>query len=163
VQKKKSVKKTVENRTFLLGLLDKQEELESAQHELKEAIGAIGQKIKDTEEQRDNERRFQEREILLQRNKLEGGLSKVDSLKDPDAFEATISNLDQQINALEKLRVQQREYHIEQEKAVRDELNAALSFVAEHKAYRDAKLKELKSYIGNTGSNLSELVYEQQK
>lgn len=101
----------------------------------------------------------QEKELVSKQKEIEDVISKVKSLKDPDSFEAAISKLDQEIDEMENIREKQREYNDARRRAVQNEFNAALNFVAENKQFREKKLDELNSHVDQANSNLGDLAF----
>mmetsp|Transcript_12860 Transcript_12860/g.19539 ORF Transcript_12860/g.19539 Transcript_12860/m.19539 type:complete len:219 (+) Transcript_12860:1-657(+) len=137
---------SVEARKELLSALDKKQASEVAHIEAKDEVNIVRGRKNKSDETLNREKETQEASLAIRLREVEKMERTIADIRDPVAVEEAIARYESQCVELEALRRRHQEEYLSTKKAVKNEINHALTKFLEHKEYQETKVTELELY-----------------
>jgi len=145
--KEEYLQKVDDAKLFYHKICEQTNHLEDSCKEAEAKLKIFGDKVQKCEQTLESERKTQDATIAVREREVESLEKKIASLQDPVALEEQMAAYERQCAELQALRFEREENNMAQKRAVLIDINNACQIMADHDAYLERQISELKQYV----------------
>jgi kinetochore protein NDC80 len=144
--KEEYIQKVDDTKDLYHKIMDQTNHLEDSCKEAEAKLKITNDKVLKYEQTLESERKTQDATVAVREREVESIETKIASLQDPVALEEQMAAYERQCAELQALRLEREENNMAQKRAVLIDINHSCQIMAEHDAYLEKQISELKQY-----------------